>query len=150
MTLVLEPAHLTAMERHGEADYPREACGLIGGRREGDRRVAMELVRLVNAWTDSVRNRYLIDPDAYRRADARLALDELEVIGVYHSHPDSPAVPSRFDRDNAWPRLSYVIMGVARGRAGEMKSWLLADDRTAFAEEPITIEERKVSWQSQS
>src|SRR2546425_4262771 len=29
VTLVLESRHVTAIQRHGEADYPYEACGLI-------------------------------------------------------------------------------------------------------------------------
>ena len=72
----------------------------------------------------------------------------LEVIGVYHSHPDHPPAPSAFDREHAWPWLSYVIVGVGAGRAGDPKSWVLADDRGTFAEESITIEERKAVWQS--
>ena len=147
MTLVLEPRHATAIRRHGEADYPAEACGLIGGTVDGARKRAMALVPLVNQRTDAARNRYLIDPVSFRRAQERLDRDGLDVIGVYHSHPDHPAVPSTFDREHAWPWLSYVIVGVARGRAGEMTSWTLSDDRAAFDEESITIEERKVVWQ---
>src|SRR5256885_13110264 len=60
------------------------------------------------------------------------------------------AAPSTFDREHAWPWLSYVIVGVARGRAGEMTSWTLSDDRAAFDEESITIEEQKAVWQSPS
>jgi proteasome lid subunit RPN8/RPN11 len=133
MTLMLDPRQVAAIRRHGEADYPAEACGLIGGAVEDDRKVAVQLVPLVNQRTDSARNRYLIDG--------------LEVIGVYHSHPDHLPVPSAFDREHAWPWLSYVIVGVGRGRAGELKSWVLTDDRGTFAEEPITTEERKVVWQ---
>src|SRR2546430_7306105 len=73
--------------------------------------------------------------------------DGLEVIGVYHSHPDHPPAPSAFDREHAWPWLSYVIVGVGQGRAGELKSWVLAHDRGTFDQEPITSEERKVGWQ---
>jgi len=62
MTLVLDARHVAAIRRHGEADYPAEACGLIGGALEGDRKVAVQLVPLVNRRTDSARNRYLIDP----------------------------------------------------------------------------------------
>jgi len=65
MTLVLEPRHRDAMRRHGEADYPREACGLIGGTAEDGRKIAVSLVPLRNARTDALRNRYLIDPDAF-------------------------------------------------------------------------------------
>ncbi len=48
MSLVLEPRHSAAIGRHGEADYPAEACGLIGGAIEGDRKVAVQLVPLAN------------------------------------------------------------------------------------------------------
>jgi proteasome lid subunit RPN8/RPN11 len=147
MTLVLDPRHAAAIRRHGEADYPAEACGLIGGSAEGDRKVAFQLVPLANRRTDSARNRYLIDPDSFRRAQQRLERDGLEVIGVYHSHPDHPPEPSAFDREHAWPWLSYVIVGVERGRAGEMKSWVLGDDRGGFGAESIITEERKVVWQ---
>jgi len=142
MTLVLEARHRDAMRRHGEADYPHEACGLIGGTAEDGRKIAVALVPLRNARADALRNRYLIDPDAFRRAQETLDRDGLEVIGVYHSHPDHAPVPSAFDREHAWPWLSYVIVEVRGGRAGEHKSWVLADDRRAFAEETI--------WQSQS
>ena len=150
MTLLLEPAQLTAIARHAEADYPYEACGLIGGIVDGARQVAVQLVPLANARSDAARTRYLIDPDAFRRAAARLDRDGLDIVGVYHSHPDHPSVPSAFDRDHAWPWLSYVIVGIARGRAEDARSWTLADDRRAFSEEALIIEDRKVVWQSQS
>jgi proteasome lid subunit RPN8/RPN11 len=120
---------------------------LIGGALDGDRKVAVQLVPLGNQRTDSARNRYLIDPASFRRAQERLERDGLDVIGVYHSHPDHEPEPSAFDREHAWPWLSYVIVAVGRGRAGNMRSWVLTDDRAGFDEEPITIEERKVVWQ---
>jgi proteasome lid subunit RPN8/RPN11 len=158
VTLLLDARQLAAIRRHGEADYPHEACGLIGGHADreeagkggGDRKIAVQLVPLSNARLDSRRNRYLIAPEAFRRAEALLARDGLEVLGVYHSHPDHAAVPSGFDREHAWPWLSYVIVGVARGRAQDARSWTLADDRSAFSEEALIVEDRKVVWQSQS
>ncbi len=119
---------------------------MIGGSVEGHDKVAVQLVPLVNRRTDSARNRYLIDPESFRRGEERLERDGLDVIGVYHSHPDHPPVPSAFDREQAWPRFSYVIVGVERGRAADLKSWVLADDRGIFEEEEITNEERKVVW----
>ena len=68
MTLVLDARHAAAIGRHGEADYPAEACGLIGGTIEDDRKVAVQLVPLANRRTDSARNRYLIDPDSAHSA----------------------------------------------------------------------------------
>ncbi len=142
MTLVLERRHVEAIHRHGEADYPREACGLIGGTAEDGRKIGVTLVPVPNARADAPHHRYLIDPDAFRRAQETLDRDGFEVIGVYHSHPDHPPVPSAFDREHAWPWLSYVIVEIRAGRAGEHRSWVLADDRRTFAEETI--------WQSRS
>jgi proteasome lid subunit RPN8/RPN11 len=150
VTLVAGDEHVAAIREHGEADYPHEACGLLGGEMEAERTIVRQLVPLPNERSDSARNRYLIDPDAFRRAQATLDRVGLDIVGVYHSHPDHPAEPSEFDREHAWPRLSYVIVAVAAGRSGDMKSWRLSDDRSAFAEEPITLEPRKVAWQSPS
>ena len=142
MTLVLEPRHVDAIRRHGEADYPREACGLIGGTAEDGRKVAVTIVPLRNGLDDTPNNRYLIDPDAFRCAQDKLDRDGLEVIGVYHSHPDHPPAPSAYDREHAWPWFSYVIVEIRRGQAGDHQSWVLADDREAFALEEL--------WQSPS
>lgn len=148
MTLVLEPRHLTAIRHHAEAEYPHEACGLIGGTVDGERRIAVDLVPLRNARADAPRNRYLIDAEAFRHAAARFGRDGLDVIGVYHSHPDSPPRPSVFDREHAWPRLSYLIVGVASGGARGQQSWVLTDDRKALVEESLTTEEGRVVWPS--
>lgn len=142
MTLVLAPVQAADIQRQGEADYPNETCGLLGGRADGGEGVVTRLVPLVNERADSPHNRYLIDPEAFRRAQADLDRARLDVLGVYHSHPDHPAEPSAFDREHAWPGWSYVIVKVASGRAAELRSWRLADDRSAFAEEPIIVEER--------
>jgi len=80
VTLVLERRQVNAIRQHGEADYPAEACGLIGGTVEDGRKVAVLLVPLVNQRTDAARNRYLIDPASFRRAQEKLDRDGLEVI----------------------------------------------------------------------
>jgi proteasome lid subunit RPN8/RPN11 len=150
MTLMLSAGDLGAIRAHAERDYPREACGLLGGAWDGDVKRVARVQAVANARDDSPRNRYLIEPEAFLRATKALEQAGLEVLGVYHSHPDHPARPSEFDREHAWPRLSYVIVRVAGGAAAEGTSWVLADDRATFHEESMVITERTVSWQSQS
>jgi proteasome lid subunit RPN8/RPN11 len=149
MSLTISQADLDALRAQAERDYPHETCGLLGGTLEGATKRVTRLVPLANARHDSPENRYLIEPDVFRRAADALERGGLEVLGVYHSHPDHPARPSAFDRDHAWPRLSYVIVRVDRGGAADTNSWVLADDRASFDQEPIIIEERMASWQSQ-
>jgi proteasome lid subunit RPN8/RPN11 len=63
----------------------------------------------------------------------------LQVLGIYHSHPDVAARPSQFDLDHAWPNLSYLIVSVCKGKAVETNSWLLREDRSQFDQEPVEV-----------
>jgi proteasome lid subunit RPN8/RPN11 len=58
--------------------------------------------------------------------------DGLEVVGIFHSHPDHPAVPSECDRRLAWPQYLYVILSVERGQVVDVRHWVLKD--RAFVE----------------
>jgi proteasome lid subunit RPN8/RPN11 len=119
---------LKVMIDHAEADYPRECCGLILG--VGDRVVAIE--PMVNVWVGeaghSVRDRYAIDPAEMLGVMKRSRDQGLEVIGIYHSHPDHPAVPSECDRAAAWPQYRYVILSVAQGKVVDWGVWVLEDE----------------------
>jgi len=66
----------------------------------------------------------------------------LDVVGWYHSHPDHPARPSLFDREHAWPWYSYVIVSVVSGKAADMTSWRLNDDRQDYTPERIEVRNR--------
>jgi proteasome lid subunit RPN8/RPN11 len=100
--------------------------------------VVTEILKLPNAREDSARhNRYLLTPQDVLRSEQEAANRGLDVIGVFHSHPDHPNEPSEFDRDWAMPWFSYIITNVNDGKAVGSRSWRLTDDRSAFDEEPI-------------
>ena len=64
-----------------------------------------------------------------------------DLVGFYHSHPDQPAAPSQDHFDHAFPSFAYVIVSVRNGDAGDLRSWTLKDDRSAFDEEPVGVSE---------
>lgn len=127
------PQRLANIHRHLEAGYPNEACGVMLGR-DG---VITEIAPAGNERTDSARNRYLIDPLAYMKIERDADRRGVQVLGIYHSHPDVAARPSQFDLDNAWPDLSYLIVSVCKGKAVESLCWRLREDSRQFDEEPI-------------
>jgi len=129
---------IAAMRGHAEIAYPRECCGALLGRvaDEESRVVAVEPIENRYEGPDEGR-RYLISGDDYRRLDARARRASLDILGFYHSHPDHPARPSETDREHALPWYSYVIISVEAGRATDVKSWILKDDRTGFVEGTI-------------
>ena len=57
------------------------------------------------------------------------------VLGFYHSHPDHPARPSEYDRINAWPFYSYLIVSILHAAPDAMTSWQLDVATEQFAEE---------------
>jgi proteasome lid subunit RPN8/RPN11 len=131
---------LREIHAHGEKAYPEEGAGLLLGSACGDRKRVTAIIRLGNAREDSARhNRYLISPEDYLRAEEQAAQQGLDVLGVFHSHPDHPNRPSEFDRDWAWPWFSYVITSVVAGEAQGSRSWRLNHEREAFVEEEIQV-----------
>jgi proteasome lid subunit RPN8/RPN11 len=93
-----------------------------------------------NSREDSRRNRYLISPRELLAADRDAQKRGLDILGIYHSHPDHPARPSEYDREHALPWYSYIIVSVNRGVAGDLASWNLRDDRSAFDREELSGE----------
>ena len=137
MTLTLSAAVDTDIRRHGRDSYPDECCGALVGRGG----LVTEALALPNAAVETARRRFTIGPHDYRAAERRAAEQGAELLGFYHSHPDHPARPSRYDLDHAWPAFAYVIVAVEDGQPGALTSWRLREDRSAFDEEPVTVEE---------
>jgi proteasome lid subunit RPN8/RPN11 len=144
--LILTDDLARRMRDHLEAGYPREACGILIGDINGDRKIARDLYLAPNAWSveterEGQRNRYLISPDDFVRADREAGRRGLDIIGFFHSHPDHPARPSETDRQFALPVISFVIVSVRQGRATDTTAWVLRDDRSAFDEEIVITDE---------
>jgi proteasome lid subunit RPN8/RPN11 len=147
--LTLNPELLAKMHAHLQAGYPHEACGILIGdasvRADGTANmVAKDAIIVPNSWEveserEGLRNRFLISPDDYVRADREAGKRGLDVIGFFHSHPDCPARPSETDREFAMPRSSFVIVSVEKGNATSTHSWVLRDDRSGFNEEDVMV-----------
>jgi proteasome lid subunit RPN8/RPN11 len=135
--LKLGQALIEKIHEHGSRDYPHECCGALLGREEGGDRNILGIVPLENRRSDSPNNRFSIQPEDVIRAEKEARVKGWDLIGWYHSHPDSPARPSEYDREHAWPWYSYIIFQVEKAEPREMRCWRLDDSRTAFAEEAI-------------
>jgi proteasome lid subunit RPN8/RPN11 len=135
--LTITPSHLQTITRHGEASYPEECCGFLIGRSDEGTTVVERVISAGNERQESRHNRYLISPETVLAANKEARALGLDVVGYYHSHPDHPARPSEFDRDHAWPGLSYLIISVQGGKLADTRSWRLSDDRERFEEEAV-------------
>lgn len=139
MSLILSKQVLAQIHTHGEASYPEEGAGFLLGSDEDQQRVVSQIFTTENAREDTARhNRYLVTPEDYLEAEITAERLGLDLMGVFHSHPDHPNRPSEFDREWAQPFFSYVITSVNEGKAVESRCWRLSEDRSKFEEEEIT------------
>ncbi|MEC4818121.1 MAG: M67 family metallopeptidase [Scytonema sp. PMC 1069.18] len=149
--LQLSPKHQQTIYTHAESTYPEECCGIILGYLTNESKTVVEVIPTENAWNaetapDDFRNdtefskrrRYTIAPQTMLQVQKEARDRELNIIGIYHSHPDYPANPSEFDRQYAWQEYSYIIVSVQNGQAGDIKSWTL-DDNHQFQQEAIEL-----------
>lgn len=144
-TLFLPATLLEELSRHLETAYPHEGAGFLFGETEGHLRRVRAILPLPNAREAAARyNRFLITPQDYARAEQRAAQAALDVLGVFHSHPDSPNIPSEFDRQWALPYFAYLITTVNQGIASQHRVWMLREDRSAFDEIPLQIGEETI------
>ena len=141
MSIHIPKSLVEQINKHGEQDYPHECCGFLYGRVSGEERYITELRMQSNEREDSRENRFLISPDEFMQAERYARKTGLDMLGVYHSHPDHPAIPSEFDREHAWPWYTYLIVNVGKGKAGVLKGWQLREDRSSYNELELTIEE---------
>ena len=131
---------LTKIREHGVRDYPYECCGLLLGRFGEDGKLVHETYPISNAREESAkRNRFLITPEELMKGERYARSRDLEVVGFYHSHPDSPAVPSKYDLDHAWPTYSYIIVSTGEGQSSDLFSWEQEPDRSRFKQEEMQI-----------
>ena len=141
MSLEISPVLLARIYSHGEAAYPEEGAGFLLGAVDGERRQVTAILPLDNSREAGTRhNRYLLTPQDFLRGEQEAAHQGLDLLGVFHSHPDHPNRPSEFDREWAMPWFSYIITSVQAGRAAGSRSWRLEEDRSSFFEETIEVD----------
>ena len=127
---------LVRIDAHLEAAYPDEGAGFLLGV-EGE---VKEILTLPNAREDGARhNRFLITAEEYMKAEVKADSLTMSLIGVFHSHPDCPNVPSEYDREWAQPSFSYLIARVDNGKVVSLRSWKLKEDRSNYDEEEVFI-----------
>jgi len=134
--LVVPNQLIERINEHVEKAYPGEGAGFLLGL-NGDVR---DVLPLDNAREEEARhNRFLLTPKDYLKAEMKAMELGVDLIGVFHSHPDCPNVPSEYDREWAQPFFSYIITRVDEGKVVSHRSWRLVEDRSKYDEEEIKI-----------
>ena len=118
--------------------YPSECCGLLIGTDTLEKKV-VEVCPVQNKNAERTHNRYEIEGKEFVKIDKEASKKRLQIIGIYHSHPDHPAIPSAYDTEHAWVGYSYMIAAVEKGEPIDIRSWIFNEEKKQFEEEEIKL-----------
>ncbi len=123
-----------------QRSYPNEGGGFLLGEQNGGDVTVRDVRPVENVFeTEEQYHRYAMTPSDWMKLEDEADARSLTLVGYYHSHPDSPAIPSEYDRVHALPNFRYLITSVQQGKAAELRAWQLSDDRSRFDELTLRI-----------
>lgn len=128
------------MVKHARATYPNECCGaMLGEVEDGRKRVAVAMP-LDNVSAGSQQARYELRPEDLLKADREARSRGMDLVGIYHSHPDCGAYFSETDLKNSCPWYSFVVLSIQNGEFDHANSWLPNAEQTAAEKEELIHE----------
>jgi len=138
--------HRQIIEKAADSSYPRECCGLLAGR--VDNNGNFQITRISeseNVATSNTYERFEVDPKV--RFDLMKMLEDSDegIIGHYHSHPDSKAVPSAYDLEMVFePDLIWIIASVIQGKTDDIRAYAYDEGNKAFLEMELLTRDKTI------
>ena len=126
------------MVAHAEKIFPNECCGAMLGKIDGDSKTVTKAVAIENSYTGAQGARYELRPEDLLKADREARAAGLDLIGIFHSHPDCDAYFSKTDLENSCPWYSFVVLSIKGGKFDHANSFLPNADQTAADKENLT------------
>ena len=125
------------MVAHARSTYPNECCGAMLGKIDGAEKDVLIAMRLQNSSAGSQAARYELRPEDLLAADQEARRQGLDLIGIYHSHPDCGAYFSETDLKNSCPWYSFIVLSIQKGEFDHANSWLPNAEQTAAEKEEL-------------
>ena len=133
--ITVEQAAEKIMNDDAVTAFPDECCGFMFGTEDAaGNRIVTQALPINNSAVENRKRRFVISPKDYMKGEQYAIANDVQLLGIYHSHPNHPAIPSEHDRVAAQPFFSYVIISVQNGIVDHTRSWLL-NDNFQFQEE---------------
>lgn len=127
------------MVAHAEATFPNECCGAMLGSIDGDEKKVLKAVAIENSYTGAQGARYELRPEDLLEADRQARAAGMDLIGIFHSHPDCDAYFSKTDLENSCPWYSFVVLSIKSGKFDHANSFLPNADQTAADKETLRV-----------
>jgi proteasome lid subunit RPN8/RPN11 len=125
------------MVAHAQSTFPDECCGVMIGKIGDEGKLVTTAIALENAYKGKQEDRYEIRPEDLLAADKNARAEGLDLIGIFHSHPDCDAYFSKTDLENSCPWYSFVVLSIKGGKFDHANSFLPNADQTVAEKEEL-------------
>jgi len=132
-TVTISKDHRNTLISHAKKQFPNESCALLFGTEENGS-FQISDVFLTQSSGPSPREFTIANEDLIRGYNEAERLD-LDVIGIFHSHPHSEAAPSQTDRK--YMEVNPVVWVIFSNKYEDLKAYVLESDIVAV---PVKIE----------
>ncbi|MBQ9328790.1 MAG: M67 family metallopeptidase [Solobacterium sp.] len=140
--IVLTKAQADLILSHARAQLPEEACGILAGHRENDVSVVSQVYLCEN--TDHSAEHFTISPKEQLSCLLDSRKQNLELIGNWHSHPETPSRMSEEDKRIAVNRSwSYLILSLQDTAHPVLNAFRYSEEQQSFEQEPLQIQEER-------
>ena len=123
-SIILSEKNKEELAKHAEAEKPYESCAILVGNETDENWTVKEIILTENTAKSKVT--FTISPDKEFKVDQKAKESNMEIVCIFHSHPESEAQPSetdkKFMRVNPFPWIIYS------GKTKEMKCFILQDE----------------------
>jgi proteasome lid subunit RPN8/RPN11 len=111
IVLKLKTSDYEKMLAHCIEGLPNESCGLLAGTVDGDVKTVTKIYLLTNI--DASNEHFSMDPKEQLAALKDARANGVNIIGNFHSHPESPSRPSEEDKRLAYDSsIEYLILSL--------------------------------------
>ena len=131
--IILTESQKQLLSNHADDEKPNESCAILFGT-ENEGKIKVEKVFLTKNIEESPVN-FTISAEQRLEADKMERELGLKIIGIFHSHPNSEAVPSNTDKK--FMELNPVVWIIYSGISKDFKAFVLESE---ISEIPIEIE----------
>ncbi len=123
-SIILSENDRQELAKYAEAEKPYESCAILVGNETDENWTVKEVVLTENTAKSKVT--FTISPDKEFEVDQKAKKSNMEIVCIFHSHPESEAQPSetdkKFMRVNPFPWIIYS------GATKEMNCFVLQDE----------------------
>lgn len=139
IVLKLKKTHYDKMLAHCREGLPNESCGLLAGRIDGDVKTIEKVYLLTNI--DASNEHFSMDPREQLAAVKDARANGFQMIGNFHSHPESPSRPSEEDKRLAYDSSAeYLILSLQESDHPVLRAFGIDQDKNVTVHEIETVE----------